>query len=135
MSAHDDHVLHTWNLTRDKDGGELSIDLWIDGYTVRVDGGPDDGYDSEGGRQVIEQELLPKYAAAGYRVDSSYAVNTPAVIDDETDDEPEGADQRPEKCPECGTTDMEYVPNHLTELRDGPAWMCTGCKWGQWIVV
>jgi hypothetical protein len=127
----DDHVLHTWTLTRDS--GEISIDLWVDGYTVRVDGGPDDGYSSEAGRPAIE-ELLSKYTAAGYRLVRDYAVNDPASPDDEAE-EPEGADQRPDTCPQCDTTDFEYVPNHVTDLREGPAWMCAGpsCGWGQWI--
>lgn len=132
MTDYDEHVQHTWNLTRDTDGDQLSIDLWTDGYTVRVEGG--DGEASETGRKAVE-ELLEKYTAAGYRVTSDYPVNDPALLDDEDDEEPEGYDQRPEKCPECGTTAMEYVPNHLTDFRDGPAWLCTGCKWGQWIAV
>jgi hypothetical protein len=126
----DDHVQHTWNLTRADDGDEITIDLWRDGYTVRVDGGPDDGHDDEGGRQAIEEQILPKYVAAGYRVTSSYPVNDPEPRDDEaTAAEPDG---KPEKCPECGDP-VEYVANHCADWREGPAWLCTGCRWGQWL--
>lgn len=124
----DGHVQHTWNLAH-PDGSEISIDLWTDGYSVRVDGGPDDGHDDEGGRTAIEERLLPKYAAAGYRVTSSYAVNDPEPHDDEGDEEPDG---KPEKCPECGDP-VEYVANHCTDFREGEAWLCTGCRWGQWL--
>lgn len=130
MSDHDDHVQETWNLTR-ADGDRITIDLWTDGYSVRVDGGPDDGHDDEGGRQVIEQQFLPKYAAAGYRVESSYAVNDPESHDDEqAADEPAN---KPEACPECGATDFDFAPNHVADFREGDAWLCTGCRWGQWI--
>ncbi|MFJ9101347.1 hypothetical protein ACIRJM_23100 [Streptomyces sp. NPDC102405] len=132
MTDHDDHIQHTWNLTRDSDGDRITIDLWTDGYSVRVDGGPDDGHDDDRGRQAVEQ-LLAKYTAAGYRLVHDYAVNDPATSDD-GDEEPEGADQRPDTCPECGTADLEYVPNHCADFREGPAWLCTGCRWGQWIV-
>lgn len=129
MSTDDAHVQHTWNLAHDS-GDEFTIDLWTDGYSVRVHGGPDDGHDDEGGLRVIEQELLPKYTAAGYRVTSHYAVNDPAVLDDEEPaDEPDG---KPEKCPECGDP-VEYVANHCSDFREGEAWLCTGCRWGQWI--
>ncbi len=131
MSQHDDHVQHTWNLTRDTDGDRISIDLWTDGYSVRVDGGPDDGHEDDRGLQAIEQQLLPKYAAAGYRIESSYAVNDPAQLDDDgPDTEPDG---KPGKCPECGSP-VEYEPNHCTDLREGQAWLCTGCRWGPWVV-
>jgi hypothetical protein len=131
MSQHDDHVQHTWNLARDADGDRISIDLWTDGYSVRVDGGPDDGHEDDRGLQVIEQQLLPKYAEAGYRVESSYAVNDPAQLDDDGPDaEPDG---KPDECPECGSA-VEYEPHHCTDLREGQAWLCTGCRWGQWVV-
>lgn len=133
MTSIDSHVQHTWNLTH-TNGDDVTIDLWTDNYTVRVHGGPDDGYDSDGGLPTIEGELLPRHAAAGYRVKSDYAVNDPESHDDEPEEEPEGADQRPDQCPECGTTNMEYVPNHTVAYREGPAWMCTGCRWGQFIV-
>lgn len=125
----DAHVQHTWTLTHPTNG-DISIDLWTDGYSVRVDGGPDDGHDSEGGRQVIEQQLLPKYAAAGYQVTCSYAVNDPESHDDE---EPAGEpDGKPEACPECGDP-VEYAAKHCTDFREGEAWLCTGCRWGQWL--
>ena len=125
----DAHVQHTWNLTNDA-GDRITIDLWTDGYSVRVHGGPDDGHDDEGGRQVIEQQLLPKYRVAGYRVESSYVVSDPESHDDEEpDEEPDG---KPEACPECGSP-VEYVPNHADGFREGPAWLCTGCRWGEWV--
>lgn len=130
MTTNDDHVQHTWNLTH-PDGSEITIDLWTDDYSVRVHGGPDDGHDDEGGRCAIEEQLLPKYAAAGYRVASSYAVNDAEAHDDEESaDEPDG---KPEACPECGDP-VEYAPKHCTELREGDAWLCTGCRWGQFLV-
>lgn len=125
----DDHVQHTWNLAN-ADGDEIGIDLWTDGYSVRVHGGPDDGDEDEGGRPAIEERLLPKYAAAGYRVTSSYAVNDPESHDDEEPAaEPDG---KPEACPECGSP-VEYVANHCSDFGEGEAWLCTGCRWGQWI--
>ncbi|OUD03339.1 hypothetical protein [Streptomyces swartbergensis] len=129
MSIHDDHVQHTWNLTSD-DGDRFTIELWTDGYSVRVHGSPDDGHDDDRGREAIEEQLLPKYAAAGYRIASSYAVNDPASLDDE---EPTGEpDGKPEACPECGDP-VEYIANHCADFREGEAWLCTGCRWGQWI--
>jgi hypothetical protein len=129
----DEHIHHTWTLARDG-GDAISIDLWTDGYTVHVDGGPDDGHQDDRGQQAADQ-LLAKYAAAGYRLVRDYPVNDLAVPDD-GDEEPEGADQRPERCPQCGSSDFEYVPNHVADYREGPAWMCAGpsCAWGQWIV-
>ncbi|MFE0887871.1 hypothetical protein ACFW4Q_02350 [Streptomyces rochei] len=130
MSDHDDHVQHTWNLAH-PDGSEMTIELWTDGYSVRVHGGPDDGHDDEGGLRAIEEELLPKYQAAGYEITSSYAVNDPASHDDE---EPESVepDGRPDKCPECGSP-VEYEANHVSDFREGEAWLCTGCRWGQYV--
>ncbi|MFM9656796.1 hypothetical protein [Streptomyces scabiei] len=129
MTTTDDHVQHTWNLTHPDDGSTIAIDLWTDGYSVRVDGGPDDGHDDEGGRQAIEEQLLPKYEAAGYRITSSYPVNDPEPHDEAPADEP--AD-KPEACPECGSP-VEHAANHVADLRQGDAWLCTGCRWGQWI--
>ena len=40
---------------------------------------------------------------------------------------------RPEKCPECGGTVFEFVANHCDGTKEGHAWLCTGCRWGQWI--
>ncbi len=128
MTTNDDHVQHTWNLTH-PDSSTITIDLWTDGYSVRVHGGPDDGHDDEGGRQAIE-ELLEKYTAAGYRVASSYPVNDPEPHDEAPADEPDG---KPEKCPECGDP-VEYAPKHCTDLREGDAWLCTGCRWGEFLV-
>ena len=131
MTTHDDHVQHTWNLTHPDDGSTITIDLWTDDYSVRVHGGPDDGHDDEGGRPAIAEQLLPKYVAAGYRVASSYAVNDPEPHDDEAQDgEPDG---KPEKCPECGDP-VEYAPKHCTDLREGDAWLCMGCRWGEFLV-
>ncbi|MDT0608808.1 hypothetical protein [Streptomyces lancefieldiae] len=125
----DEHVQHTWNLAH-PDGGEMTIELWTDGYSVRVHGGPDDGHDDDRGLHAIEEELLPKYRAAGYRVESDYAVNDPESHDDEPEDvEPDG---RPEACPECGSP-VEYEANHVSDFREGEAWLCTDCKWGQYV--
>ncbi|WP_060905380.1 hypothetical protein [Streptomyces scabiei] len=130
MTTDDGHVQHTWNLTHDT-GDRISIDLWTDGYTVRVDGGPDDGHHDDRGRQVIEEQLLPKYTAAGYRIDHAYPVNDPEQLDDDgPDDEPDG---KPDACPECGDP-VEYEANHCSDFREGPAWLCTGCRWGQYLV-
>jgi hypothetical protein len=132
MTTNDEHIHHTWSLTRQADGDDISIDLWTDGYSVRVDGGPDDGYQDDRGRQAVDQ-LLAKYRAAGYQLVRDYPVNDLAVPGDDSE-ELVGADQRPEKCPECGTEDLEHVLNHVADFREGPAWLCTGCRWGQWIV-
>jgi hypothetical protein len=130
VTTDDAHVQHTWNLTHDN-GDRISIDLWTDSETVRVDGGPDDGHHDDRGRKVIEEQLLPKYTAAGYRIDSAYPVNDPARLDDDSpEDEPDG---KPDACPECGDP-VEYEANHCTALREGPAWLCTGCRWGQYLV-
>jgi hypothetical protein len=121
MPDHDTHVQHTWQLTRGTD--EISIDLWTDGYSVRVDGGDHD--DSEGGRTDVDR-LLAKYQAAGYQTVRDYAVNGP---EDTSADEP--AD-KPDGCPECGSP-VEHASNHIADHRQGDAWLCTGCRWGEWI--
>jgi hypothetical protein len=125
----DDHVQHTWHLAS-ADGGEITIDLWTDGYSVRVEGGPDDGHDDDRGQQAVDQ-LLAKYTAAGYRLARDYPVNDPETHhDEEPDAEPDG---KPDACPECGSP-VEYEPNHCSDYREGPAWLCTGCRWGQYLV-
>lgn len=78
----DDHVQHTWTLINTA-GDEISIDLCTDDYTVRIDGGPDDGDQREGGRADIDH-LLTKYKANGYRPVCDYPVN-PAVAVDSAD--------------------------------------------------
>src|ERR1044072_7927339 len=95
----DAQVQHTWNLTHDT-SDRISIDLWTDGYSVRVDGGPDDGHEDDRGQQAVEQ-LLAKYAAPVRRLVRDYAVNDPEPLDDDggPDAEPDG---KPDKCPECG---------------------------------
>lgn len=40
------------------------------------------------------------------------------------------SDDRPDKCPECGTQEFDYDPNYSDGRSSGPAWLCTGCKWG-----
>lgn len=132
MSENDDHVQETWILARD--GSEdITIELWIDDETVRVYGGPDDGDDSDRGRREVEEVLLPKYRAAGYRIELTYKVNDPVVRDGEAledeDPEPHG---RPEQCPECGDP-VEHDPRYNDDFCEGAAWLCTGCKWGQWL--
>ncbi|MFF5977158.1 hypothetical protein ACFY7C_37300 [Streptomyces sp. NPDC012769] len=73
MTDHDDHIQHTWILTHPT-GDEITIDLWTDGESVRVEGG---GHEStDGGRKDVER-LLEKYALRGYWVTSDYAVNDP----------------------------------------------------------
>jgi len=39
-------------------------------------------------------------------------------------------DDKPDQCPECGTTVFDFDPNHCDGISMGPAWLCTGCKWG-----
>lgn len=117
MHTDDAHVQHTWLLANDS--GEITIDLWIDDYTVRIDGGPDDGDQRERGRADVD-DLLAKYQAAGYRLVRDYPVNDP---------EP---DCRPDKCPQCGDP-VTYEPCYGNDYGEGPAWLCTGCKWGEWI--
>lgn len=130
MTETDDHIQHTWHLSTPA-GDEMTIDLWTDGYSVRVHGGPDDGHDDEDGMPVIEQELLPKYRAAGRRVDRDYAVNDPAVIEESAvEPEPDG---RPDACPECGSP-VEHDPTYTHPDTWGTgAWLCTECKWGEWV--
>ena len=48
-------------------------------------------------------------------------------------EQPEPDDGPVDGCPECGQP-CEYVPCHDDGTRMGPAWLCTGCKWGQWSV-
>ncbi|MEU5580979.1 hypothetical protein ABZ791_30345 [Streptomyces huasconensis] len=124
---HDDHIQHTWNLTH-PNLGDLSIDLWTDDDTVSVDGG--DGEQCDGGRRFADQ-LLGKYQALGYLLTSDYPVNDPHDPAADEPDESEPAD-KPEGCPECGSTDIDFAPNHVADLRQGDAWLCTGCNWGQW---
>lgn len=128
MSDHDAHIQHTWQLAH-TNGDEITIDLWTDGYTVRVDGG--DHESGDGGRRYVDR-LLAKYQAAGYQAVRDYAVNEPephAEPVEADDPEPDG---RPEKCPDCGAP-VEYQARYGDDFREGPAWLCTGCKWGQWL--
>ena len=119
MTDHDDHIQHTWILTHPT-GDEVTIDLWTDGESVRIEGGQ--GESADGGRKDVDR-LIEKYCLRGYWITTDYAVNDPH--------EPELPDDRPDECAECGR-DTEYVPDHYDGYRTGPAWMCTGCKWGQW---
>ncbi|MFD0074309.1 hypothetical protein ACFVIY_17930 [Streptomyces sp. NPDC127166] len=120
MTDHDDHIQHTWILTHPT-GDEITIDLWTDGESVRVEGGQ--GESTDGGRKDVDR-LIEKYCLRGYWVTAGYEVNDPH--------EPELPDDRPDECAECGQP-CEYVPDHYDGYRTGPAWMCTGCcKWGQW---
>lgn len=130
MTDYDDHIQHTWALTH-SNGDEISIDLWTDGYTVSVDGGPDDGDQREGGRADVDH-LLTKYLANGHRLVRDYAVNDPDQHEEPAEDDDPEPDGRPERCPECGSA-VTYDPRCGDDFREGPAWLCTGCKWGQWI--
>jgi hypothetical protein len=127
----DTHIQHTWTLAHDN-GDQIIIDLWTDGYSVRVDGGPDDGDEDDRGQQAIDQ-LLAKYQTAGYQLVRDYAVNDPQPhdepVEDDDDAEPDG---RPDECPECGSP-VAYDPRYSDDFREGAAWLCTGCKWGRWI--
>lgn len=130
MIDQDDHVQHTWNLTRHSDKDTITIDLWTDGENVRVDGGDHEACDI--GPEYVD-ELLTKYQALGYTLISDYDVNDPYSADAEASGDAE-PDDKPEACPECGST-VEYAQNHVADLRQGDAWLCTGCRWGQWIPV
>lgn len=125
----DAHIQHTWHLTR-PDGNSIDIDLWTDGYTVRVDGGDDEECDR--GQRDVDQ-LIAKYAAAGYEQDRDYAVNDPETLIAEEPEPDEPAD-RPEECPECGS-EIEFQAEHAAHGRSGPAWLCLGCRWGEWIAL
>lgn len=47
------------------------------------------------------------------------------------DNVPAGSpDDRPDTCPECGTTTFDFAPNHSDGCSSYDAWLCTGCKWG-----
>ncbi|MEU0656149.1 hypothetical protein ABZ485_28425 [Streptomyces albogriseolus] len=130
MSTDDSHVQHTWNLTRAADGDEIHIELWTDGYSVRVDGG--DGEDSEGGKTAVD-ELIAKYEAAGYRQTRDYPVNDPQpAIDADAAEESTEPDGKPDACPECGSP-VEFEPRYVTDVREGDAWLCTGCRWGRFV--
>ena len=123
MTDSDAHVQHQWILTHPDDTrDDIHIELWTDGYSVRVTGGDDE--DSEQGRPAVDT-LLAKYQAVGYQVAHDYPVNDP---------EPESAEpaDRPEQCPECGS-EIEYQSEHAEHGRSGPAWLCLGCRWGEWI--
>ncbi|WP_354596110.1 hypothetical protein R1Y80_00910 [Streptomyces sp. JL1001] len=125
----DAHVQHQWILTHPDDAlDDVHIELWTDGYTVRVDGGDDE--DSEQGRPAVNA-LLAKYRAAGYRLAHDYPVNDPEPMDDPEPDPAEPAD-RPDACPECGS-EIEYQAEHAAHGRSGPAWLCLGCRWGEWL--
>jgi hypothetical protein len=124
MNSYDDHVQHTWILTRDTDE-QVHIELWTDGYSVRVDGG--DGEDSEGGKTAVG-ELIAKYEAAGYQQTRDYPVNDPeSAVEEEA--EPDG---KPDACPECGSP-VAFEPRYVTDVREGDAWLCTGCRWGRFV--
>ncbi|MGA4864145.1 hypothetical protein ACPB9J_16010 [Streptomyces lavendulocolor] len=127
MIDNTDHIQHTWNLTHPT-GDQIAIDLWTDGESVRVEGGR--GESTDGGRKDVDR-LLEKYALRGYWVESDYPVNDPHDwdADKQVDDEP--AD-KPDECPECGHP-VEYARNHVADHRQGDAWLCTDCRWGEWI--
>lgn len=127
--TNDDHIQHTWLLTRDSDGDEVTIELWTDDETVRVEGGDHEACD--GGRQYVDR-LLAKYQEAGYRITRDYPVNDPERHDDLLEDDAPEPHGRPEKCPECGGS-VVYDPRYSDDFREGAAWLCTGCKWGQWL--
>lgn len=127
--SHDDHIQHTWLLTRGTGGDEITVDLWTDNETVRVDGGGHEAGD--GGRRYVDQ-LLAKYQAAGYQLTRDYPVNDPESHDDVLEDDDPEPDGRPEKCPDCGAP-VIYDPRYGDDYREGAAWLCTGCKWGQWL--
>ncbi|MFD9764749.1 hypothetical protein ACFWXI_14600 [[Kitasatospora] papulosa] len=125
----DDHIEHQWILTHpDSDHDDIYIDLWTDGYTVRVEGG--DGDDGDRGQRDVD-ELIAKYTAAGYQRARDYAVNDPEPSDAPEVEAAEPAD-RPDECPECGSA-IEYQAEHAAHGRSGPAWLCLGCRWGEWI--
>jgi hypothetical protein len=128
MTDQTDHIQHTWNLTH-SDLGEITIDLWTDGETVRVDGGDHEAIDN--GRRGVDQ-LLAKYQAAGYRIERDYPVNDPETHDAEPEDDDPEPDGRPDKCPDCGAP-VVYDPRYSDDYREGAAWLCIGCKWGQWL--
>ncbi|MFC8832321.1 hypothetical protein ACFT8V_03865 [Streptomyces griseoincarnatus] len=129
MDSYDDHVQHTWTLTRDTDGDQVHIELWTDGYTVRVDGG--DGEDSEGGKSAVD-ELIAKYKAAGYRQADDYPVNDPAAPDADDAEEDAEPDGKPDACPQCGGP-VTFERGYVTDVREGDAWLCTGCRWGRFV--
>lgn len=128
MTDHDDHIQHTWQLAHDN-GDEITIDLWTDDETVRVDG--DDHESADGGKRHVDQ-LLAKYTAAGYRVTRDYPVNDPEPHEEPVEDDDPEPHGRPEKCPDC-LAPVTYEPCYSDDFREGPAWLCTGCKWGQWL--
>jgi rubrerythrin len=39
-------------------------------------------------------------------------------------------DDQPEQCPMCAATAFDFDPNHDDGISMGPAWLCTGCRWG-----
>lgn len=128
-TAPDAHVQHQWILTHPDEGhDDVHIELWTDGYSVRVTGGDDE--DSEQGRPAVDT-LLAKYQAAGYQVAHDYSVNDPEPEDAPELESTEPAN-RPEGCPECGSA-VEYQAEHAAHGRSGPAWLCLGCRWGEWI--
>ncbi|MET8080063.1 hypothetical protein [Streptomyces sp. NPDC005303] len=128
MTDHDDHVQHTWRLAH-PDGEEITIDLWTDNDTVRVDGG--DHEDAEGGQAMVDR-LLATYTAAGWRRVRDYAVNDAVAHAEPVQDDAPEPHGRPEKCPDCGAP-VVYEPRYGSDVGEGAAWLCTGCKWGQWL--
>ena len=127
MTNTDDHIQHQWTLTH-PDHGDLFIDLWTDGYTVHVDGG--DYEECDLGQRDVDL-LLAKYTAAGYQAVRDYTVNDPQPAN-APEPEPDEPADRPEECPECGG-EIEYQAEHAAHGRSGPAWLCLGCRWGEWI--
>ena len=128
MTDQTGHIQHTWQLARDN-GDEITVDLWTDGETVRVDGG--DREAGDGGRRYVDR-LLAKYTAAGYRIERDYAVSDAEPHAEPVEDDDAEPDGRPEKCPDCGGT-VVYDPRHGDDYREGAAWLCTDCKWGRWL--
>lgn len=47
--------------------------------------------------------------------------------------EPVEADDKPDQCPECGSTTFtledDWMDYHGCRLSMGTVWRCTGCKW------
>lgn len=73
----DDHVQEVWYLTHPT-LGDIGIDLWTDGESVRVIGEDREACEREacdGGRKDVER-LLAHYQGAGYQLIGNYEVNT-----------------------------------------------------------
>ncbi|MGW0586138.1 hypothetical protein ACWD25_62195 [Streptomyces sp. NPDC002920] len=89
-------------------------------------GYPSPAYVVESVRALMEHRNQAAPAERWERADSLDAACETWGVEETAD--------RPEECPECSGTRFDFAANHCDGTKEGHAWLCTGCRWGQWIV-